>query len=282
MEREITLREYGRVLWSGRWLVLICAVVAAVAALAFSLAGTTTHTSTAQVTLGQATTSAGTPVSTPATNPATAATVLGADRLVVAVAKQLGVEPSVVRSSAHLSAPRTTGGAAGNQPTLMIVTWTGTDRELAIRGANAYAREIERFMLAENSAVIRTYRESVTRSQQDVDRLNAQIAGYSRTLQGNPSPETRLTLNTLLSAATNQLSQVQSQLTLQQLALAKAETIELPAIISLAEDATSSAGVLNRARTVLIGLLLGLLVGVIATFIWRGSPAGRARRHDDR
>jgi uncharacterized protein involved in exopolysaccharide biosynthesis len=280
VEREITLREYGRVVWSGRWVILACAVAAALVALLFSLLSATTHTATAEVTLGQATTIAGTPVSTPATNPATAATVLGADRLVVNVAEELDLTPGQVRSAVSLNAPRTAGGAAGNQPTLIVVTWEGTDAELAQRGANAYTREIERFMLDTNSAVVDTYEASVARARADVERLNGTIDAYSRQLLANPPADTRLTLTTLLAAATSQLSQAQVQLADQQVALAKAQTIEQPDIISLAEDTTSSAGARNLARTMILGAVIGLILGVIITFIWRGSPAGRAGRQD--
>jgi uncharacterized protein involved in exopolysaccharide biosynthesis len=38
VEREITLRDYGRVLWSGRWVLLVAAVVSALVGLLVSLA----------------------------------------------------------------------------------------------------------------------------------------------------------------------------------------------------------------------------------------------------
>jgi len=255
VEREITLREYGRVVWSGRWVIVACAVIAAVAGLLFSALKTTTYTATSEVTLGQATTIAGTPIQTPATNPATAPTVLGSDRLVGNVADELGLKPKQVRAAVNLSSPRTAGGAAGNQPTLIIVTWTGDDRDLAERGSAAYAKEIESFMLATNSDVIDTYTASVTRAKGDVDRLSSSIADYSRQLQANPAPEVRLTLTTLLASATSQLSQAQIQLADQQVALAKAETIEQPAVLSLAEDATSSGGLASLVRSVVLAAI---------------------------
>lgn len=278
MEREITLREYGRVAWSGRWLILACAVGAALVGLLYVVLTPTTYTATAEVTLGQATTVAGTPVSTPATNPATAATVLGSDRLVVNVAERVGVEPSRVRRAIDLTAPRTQAGAAGNQPTLIIVTWQGTDRELAIRGANAYVEEIERFMTEQNSAVIETLQVSVANATGDVQRLRASIDEYNRQLGGGPEPERRLTLQVLLQQATAQLSAAQILLADSQLELAKARTIEQPDIISMAEDPTSSAGVVSLARIVAFAAVIGLILGIIITFIWRGSPAGRAAR----
>ena len=49
-----------------------------------------------------------------------------------------------------------------------------------------------------------------------------------------------------------------------------------PEIISLATSPSSSGGVPNRLRSVILAGLIGLLVGIIVTFVWRGSPAGRA------
>ena len=64
----------------------------------------------------------------------------------------------------------------------------------------------------------------------------------------------------------------------QQLNLEKERQIGQPAIISLAENPTSSSSLPNRARTVILAAVIGLIVGVIVTFVWRGSPAGRAGR----
>jgi uncharacterized protein involved in exopolysaccharide biosynthesis len=280
VEREITLREYGRVVWSGRWVILACTVGVALVGLLISLLATTAYTATAEVTLGQTTTIAGTPVSTPATNPATAAIVLGSDRLIVNVAEELRIEPGEVRSRSSLNAPRTAGGAVGNQPTLIVVTWRDTDKELAEAGANAYAEQIERFMLEENSAVVETYEASVARATADVQRLTSSIEEYNGLLLANPPPDVRLSLQGLLQAATSQLSASQIQLADQQVALAKARTIEQPSIISRAEDTSSSAGVAGLARTTVLGGIIGFILGVIITFIWRGSPAGRAARTD--
>lgn len=279
MEREITLREYGRVLWSGRWILLACAVAAAVVGLALSLLSTTTYTASAEVTLGQATTSSGTPMSTPATNPATAPTVLGADRIVAGVAQELDVTPGTVRRAIDISAPRTAGGAAGNQPTLIVLEWKGDDRELARRGVNAYAEAVEAFMLEQNSDVISTLKTQIADSEADVERLQGEIAAFRRQLTG-ANADQRLLLQTTVSQLGTELAAAQTLLSDNRLALAKANQTEQPDILSLSESPTSSAGVTNRARTVVIAVVIGLILGAIITFIWRGSPAGRAGRQE--
>ncbi len=277
MDREITLRDYGRVLWSGRWLILATTVAAAVVGLLLTFVTSTTYTGTAKVFLGQATTVSGAPFSTPATNPATAATVLSGDNLVTRVARQIGVSPSRVRNAVSLTAPRAPGGAQGNQPTVMTITFKDGSRKVAREGANAYATAINAAALENFSSVFETYATGEARAQADVTRLQAQIDGYQRDLR-TADAQTRTLLQSLLFSATTQLSIAQTTLTDQQLNRAKAQANEKPYIVSLSESPSSSSSAPNRFRTVVLAAIIGLLVGVIVTFVWRGSPAGRAGR----
>ncbi len=277
MDREITLRDYGRVLWSGRWLILTSTVAAAVVGLLLTFVTSTTYTATARVFLGQATTVSGAPLSTPATNPATAGTVLTGDNLVTQVAEEIGVSPSRVRSGVTLSAPRAPGGAAGNQPTVATITFVDEDRRVAREGANAYAEAVNRSSLENFSAVFDTYARGEERAQADVTRLQNQIGEVQRQL-ATATGETRAILTAVLMSAGQQLSIAQTTLTTQELNRAKAEANEKPYIISLSESPSSSSSAPNRLRSVILAAVIGLIVGVIVTFVWRGSPAGRAAR----
>lgn len=277
MDREITLRDYGRVLWSGRWLILVATVAAAIVGLLLTFVTSTTYTATARVFLGQATTVSGAPLSTPATNPATAGTVLTGDNLVTEVAAEIGVSPSRVRSGVTLSAPRAPGGAAGNQPTVATITFVDGDRRVAREGANAYAEAVNRASLENFSAVFDTYARGEERAQADVLRLRNQIGDVQREL-ATATGESRSILAAVLLSAGQQLSIAQTTLTTQELNRAKAEANEKPYIISLSESPSSSSSAPNRLRSVILAAVIGLIVGVIVTFVWRGSPAGRAAR----
>lgn len=278
MDREITLRDYGRVLWSGRWLILVTTVVAALVGLLLTFVTSTTYTATAKVFLGQATTVSGAPFSTPSTNPATAATVLTGDELVAQVAAEIGVKPSRVRNAVTLSAPRAPGGAAGNQPTVATITFVDGNRRIAREGANAYARAVNQRALSRFGAVFDTYAQGEQRARADVRRLRGQIDQYASQLRSATDPAQRTLLQSLLFAATTQLSVAETTLTTQELNRAKAEANEKPYIVSLSESPSSSSSAPNRLRTVILAAVIGLIVGVIVTFIWRGSPAGRAAR----
>lgn len=268
MEKEITLGDYGRVLWSGRWVLLIAAVGAALVGLVVSLARETTYTSSSIVYMGLVTTArTGVPVSTPFTTPATAQKALAADRFVQATADAVGVEFNRVKDGIAFVVERVPGAVGGNQPTVATIRYTDRDRATAIKVANAYADSV--------FAVVRGFYQGVLDAEQQiVDRSNARITAVQRSLDTLRGQD--------VAAATSLVSLQQELVTLQQradeaiLVLEKTKQIEQPYIISEATSAASSARPGQRLRTIVFGTVLGLILGAIVTFVWRGSPAGRA------
>ena len=277
MDREITLRDYGRVLWSGRWLIVATTLVAAVVGLLLTFVTTTTYRATAELFVGQATTASDTPVSTPGTNPATVGTVLTGDNLVTKVATEIGVTPQRVRDGVTLTAPRAPGGSVGNLPTVITITFTDESRDVARRGANAYAQAVLSQAQEGFTSIINTYQAAVDSSQAEVDSLESEIAGYRRQLAATDGGDGALTLQSLLASAGQQLQIATTELSDQRLNLVKERQFQ-PDIVSLATSPSSSGSLPNRARSVILAGIIGLLVGVIITFVWRGSPAGRAGR----
>lgn len=274
MEREITLRDYGRVVWSGRWLILTAVVVAALVGLALSFATSTKYSAKSELFVGQATSVSGTPVSTPGTNPSLAPIVLTGDNLVGQVAKEVGVTPGRIRKGVELTAPKAPGGSVGNLPTVVTVTFVDKNREVAKNAANAYAQAIYSQAKDNSSGVLTTYDQAVSTGEATVRRLRAQIAAYERQIP-TATGDKLLGLTTLLNSSGQQLQIATTDLSAQQLNRAKELQFQ-PEIISLATSPSSSGSVPNRLRSVILAGVIGLLVGIIVTFVWRGSPAGRA------
>lgn len=274
MEREITLRDYGRVIWSGRWLILTAVVIAALVGLALSFASTTRYSAKAELFVGQATSVSGTPVSTPGTNPSLAPIVLTGDNLVGRVAKEVGVTPARIRTGVELTAPKAPGGSVGNLPTVITITFVDTNREVAKDAVNAYAQAIYSQAKDNSSGVLTTFEQAVGNAEATVQRLRAQIASYERQIP-SATGDRLLALTTLLNSSGQQLQIATTDLSAQQLNRAKELQFQ-PEIISLATAPSSSGGVPNRLRSILLAGAIGLLVGIIVTFVWRGSPAGRA------
>jgi len=275
VDREITLRDYGRVLWSGRVVILACVVAAVIAGLALSFARTTDYTATARVSLGQATTTAGVPVQTPLTNPTTAPQALSTDQIVERVAADVGVRPGRVRDAVTLSAPRVTG-SQGNLPTLLTITARDRDREIAIATANAYAEQVLARVGTDFRATRSVYENQLQASRAAVAQLTRDVRTLRSQLVSAAGTDRAVALQTALLSAQDQLRSARQDAQNQAIQLAKSEQVEAPYRVADADSAASSGSPGQRVRTALLAGLVGLLVGVLAVFVWRGSPAARA------
>lgn len=276
MDKELSLRDYGRVLWAGRKIVLICALVAALAGLILSLTRTTTYEATSRVFLGQATTLAGVPVGTADTNPATAPDTLGGDDTIAKVAATTGVKAKRIRDGISFTVPRSPGAQAGNQPAVATIVFVDEDRRVARDVANAYAAEVLRGAQEKVDVVQGVLKEGIQQSEDRLEDAQKAVDAAEAGLRSAGSAETRATYQALLFASRERLYDTLKDRTDQRAALAKSEQQESPQLISRSESASSSAGVVARLRTVILALLIGLVVGIAIVFVWRGSPAGRA------
>ena len=271
---EVTLRDYLRVAWSGRWLILIATVVGIVVGILLSVARSPEYTATARVYLGQATTVAGVPVQTPFTNPTVAPLALDSDQIVRRVADAADFTPGRVRSAVTLTAPRVTG-TAGNLPTVITITSTDANRATAVAIANAYADNV----LADVSAAYRetrkVYEGQVARSGREVESLLAE-ATRLRTRLASASPGQAELIQLALNSAVQQLEDARQEQADQEVLLRKADQVEAPQALTKAERASSSGTAPKRVQSIVLAALIAMALGILATFVWRGSPAARA------
>jgi capsular polysaccharide biosynthesis protein len=277
LDREITLRDYGRVLWRGRWLILVAVVAAGLVGLVLTFVTTTKYSATARVYLGQATTATGVPLTTPITNPTSAPSVLLSDRVVNAVAARTDISASRFRDGITLTIPRTPGAAAGNQPSVATLTYEDESRDKALEVANEYARIVRAeaardFRVTQNVLLTR-----LNDAKTDIARLEEEIGGYRQQLAASAGGPGEAAFQAILFSAREELSDRQSEASVTALLIAKANQNEAPEIFSFADKPSSSSSAPRRLRTVLLAALIGLIAGVIVTFVWRGSPAGRGR-----
>jgi uncharacterized protein involved in exopolysaccharide biosynthesis len=269
VEKEITLGDYGRVLWSGRWLLLVAAVGAALVGLVTSLASRAQFTSSSVIYMGLVTSpKSGNVVPSPITTPATALKALASDTFIQTAADAAGVTFARVKDGVSFAVERVAGAVGGNLPTVVTVHYTDRDRATAIRVTNAYADGV--FKYAQSGY------EGVTRAEQNiVDHGTARIAQIEKTLDALRAQSTPATSLSLVSLQ-QEMSTLQQSTDDAALILATNKLIQQPSIVSKATSASSSARPGQRLRTIIFGAVLGLLLGAIVTFIWRGSPAGRA------
>lgn len=264
MEREITLRDYGRVLWSGRWVLLGAAVIAAIVGLVVSLARETRYTANSTVYLGLVTTPrTGQPVPTPLTTPLTAQRVLRGDRFIQAAADAAGVDPERVRDGVSFTVDRIPGAAGGNQPVVAQIHYVDADRATAIEVANAYADAVFAFRDDDYAKTLKPMQQLVDDGQRRVAEIRASLDRLRGSAPANVA---------LLTSLQQELGTVQFNLNESTVDLAKTKAIEAPYIVSRATSASSSARPGQRLRTVVFAVIIGLILGAIVVFVWKGSP----------
>jgi uncharacterized protein involved in exopolysaccharide biosynthesis len=269
VEREITLRDYGRVLWSGRWVLLVAAVAAGLVGLIVSLVRETRYTATSTVYLGLVTTPrTGQPVPTPLTTPLTAQRVLRGDRFIQAAADGAGVGLERVRDGVSFTVDRIPGAAGGNQPVVAQIRYEDRNRPTAIKVVNAYADAVFAFRDADYQKVIEPMHARV----EDLETRSREIRADLGRLRGRSD----VTSAVLLTSLQQELGTLLDHLDEANVDLAKTRVIEAPYIVSRATSASSSARPGQRVRTVVFAILIGLILGAIVVFIWRGG----ARRED--
>jgi Chain length determinant protein len=276
LDKELSLRDYGRVLWSGRKIIAICALVAALAGLVLSLTRTTTYSATTRVFLGQATTTAGVPVGTADTNPSTAPDTLGGDAVIEAVAAKTGVKEKRIRDGISFTVPRSPGAQAGNQPAVATIVFEDETQRIAREVANAYAEEVLGRAQAKVDIVQGEIRKGIEAADARLTDAQTAVAAAESGFRSAGSAEARATYQALLFASRERLYDTLKDRTDQGLALAKSRQQESPQLISRSESTSSSATLVARLRTVILAFLIGLIVGIVIVFMWRGSPAGRA------
>lgn len=274
MEREITLRDYGRVLWRGRWIIIATTVVAALVGLVLSFVGGTEYTATARAYLGQATSIAGIPIATPATNNVTASDVLERNEISAEVAETIGVGESRVRSGVEVSVPDARGAAA-TAPTVAAVTFTDSDQQVAREGAEAYAAALVVDASQNYDEVVAVYEQRLARGEAELDRLDRQIANFERQLTANAGTDQEALFQSLLFSAIDRKSDLIEEIGEQELNIAKAQQIEQPTLITETATVSSNAATGSRTRTVGLAAAIGLLIGIVIAFVWRGTPSSR-------
>ena len=272
MDNQITLRDYLRVAWSGRWLVLAATVAALVIGALLTVTRSPSFVATSRIYLGQATTVSGVPVSTPYTNPSVAPLALANDDLTKTVAEKTGFSRSRVRKAIELTTPRISGA---NVPTILTVTATDRGQKASVTIANEYAQAVLAAASAAYDDTRAVYEDNAKRADQEVRELRAQLTRF-RTQLAASSPAQFPAIEASISNAMAQLDAARREASDQAVLLSKAEQIEAPQLLTQAEDGVSAHPRTRRLMTVILAGLIGFAVGLLATFVWRGSPATRA------
>lgn len=269
MDREITIRDYLKVAWSGRWLILATTVIGIIIGGVVSIAHNAAYSATARVGLGQPTSVQGVPLQSPFTSSQTVASAIDVTGLADQTALVLGIPQSEVRGHVHVSTP------IGVSPTIVappvvIVAASNAHANTAISIANGFANQLVQSTGTQVVQVERTLTSQAAQALVQQHQLSARIAALQAGGSSNPGDAVALATDTQL------LGTAQTNAANAQLALAQVRATEAPQVLAQAYSATSSNTAPKRLQSIVLAGLIGFLLGLIATFIWRGSPAARA------
>jgi capsular polysaccharide biosynthesis protein len=269
VDREITIRDYLKVAWSGRWLILATTVIGIIIGVVVSIAHNAAYSATARVGLGQPTSVQGVPLQSPFTSSQTVASAIDVTGLADQTALVLGIPQSEVRGHVHVSTP------IGVSPTIVappvvIIAASNAHANTAISIANGFANQLVQSTGTQVVQVERTLTSQAAQALVQQHQLSARIAALQSGGSSNPGDAVALATDTQL------LGTAQTNAANAQLALAQVRATEAPQLLAQAYSATSSNTAPKRLQSIVLAGLIGFLLGLIATFIWRGSPAARA------
>ena len=270
VDREITIRDYLRVAWSGRWLILATTAAGIIIGLVVSIAHNGSYSAVARVGLGQPTSVQGNPLASPLTSAQTAASSLDVTALSDQTAAALGVPPSQIRGHVKLSVPAGVTATA-SAPPVVEVSGSNASSHTAVVITNAFAQQVVQSTGAQVLDAERTLETQVRQAQVQEHVLSGQIAALQGSAASNPSDAVALATDTQL------LTTAQTNAANAQLTLAQIRTTGAPRVLVQAYSASTTNTAPKRLQSVVLAGLIGFLVGLIATFIWRGSPAARAK-----
>jgi uncharacterized protein involved in exopolysaccharide biosynthesis len=276
-EREVDLRRHWNTIATHWWLPLAGLAAGIVIGYLISLGGTQVYRAKAVVYLGQPLSSSGVQVQSQATNPSTVRTIVLAPATIDAVAHKVGLKASQLRG--HVSTQAVSGNITrlGQNP-LVSISVTGHQRFKVARAANAIAiRVVNSPQLAGYALTkIKNLNLLVDSEQTALAAIDANTREQQAALKARSGLSTtdRLIALGQLNGLLQQRLSVVDQLTTNQQQLALAQDVEAPKVITRAVATKTTAR--SRRNNVLVAGLIGLILGVVAAFVW--DPMLRAVR----
>lgn len=291
--REVRVTDYARRA-ARRWYVIVVAVVVAVGLVFLhAVSGSRNQsTATASVYLGQPLGPGGSSVitNTPLTNPQIAVTYVKSTSTLAQAAKAAQLTASKLKSHVSVLATNpSTGGTAGSQnksssgaATISITVEGPWSRQrvqaaaerlatLLITYENRYTK-IKKSQLGDRIAAEKT---EISGLQATVDRAtNALKAIDSSGLSAVDKATTSAAWGQVLGTATQQLGDVSTQLSDDQIEIAAVDSIESSQFISHATGRQVSA--IKRRSSIIVAAFIGLVVGVALALLWDAARARRA------
>src|SRR4029453_14189196 len=281
-EQEVDFRRYWNAVVARWWLPVLGLALGVLAGYGLALGGGDVYRAEATLYLGQPFSPTGSaPVPGLATNPSTVNEIVHSDGVLDEVAERSGMSPSKLGanvSSRQVSPPAGRRVVTGTTP-LIEIGVTGQNRRGTTRAAKLLppprVRDVAPYVEDKISAIQRRI-DSDERELNSIDRrLRIAQEGLADAL-GNRSlgVSERLllvsTFNSTISFGEQRRGVVQTDLLGAREALSRAENVEHPSIVERAAARKTTAR--SVGRSVVVGGLIGLILGVLAAILWEPTP----------
>ena len=285
-EREVDVRGWWEAVRARWWLPLLGLALGLAAGYALALGGGSVYRAEATLYLGQPfSPNGGAPVPGLATNPATVNEIVRSEAVLQSVAGRSGMGLSKLRAnvtSRQVSPPAGRRAVVGTTP-LIEVAVTGQNARVTARAANLLAEQVVEdvspYVRDKISAIqerIAADERELAESERRLDLAQRELNGVLR--NGSLGTTDRLVLVTNFNSTIGSLVERRGLVTQDLLeakqALSLAENVEKPSIVEEAASRKTTAR--SVGRSLLVGGLIGLILGVLAAIFW--APAERRLR----
>ncbi|HEY7562835.1 MAG TPA: hypothetical protein VH650_11725 [Gaiellaceae bacterium] len=285
-EREVDVRGWWEAVKRRWWLPVLGLLLGIAAGYALAIGGGDVYRAEATLYLGQPfSPNGGAPVPGLATNPSTVNEIVHSEDVLQRVAERSGMDIGKLRgnvTSRQVSPPAGRRVVAGTTP-LIEVAVTGQNARVTARAANLLAAEVVDDVNPYVADKISALQEGISADERELAeserRLDAAQAELTR-LQNDRSLSAtdRLigvtTLNATIGSLVERRGLVTQNLLEGRQALSLAENVEAPSVVNQAASRKTTARSVDRS--LLVGGLIGLILGLLAAILW--EPAERRFR----
>ncbi|HEV2712261.1 MAG TPA: hypothetical protein VGU26_04120 [Gaiellaceae bacterium] len=282
-EQDVDFRRYWNAVLARWWLPALGLVAGILAGYALALGGGDVYRAEATLYLGQPfSPTGGAPVPGLATNPSTVGEIVHNDGVLDDVAERSGMNRSKLGanvSSRQVSPPPGRRAVVGTTPLIEIAV-VGQNRRVTTRAANLLAERVVDDVSPYVRDKIAAIKERIDSDERELTSIDRRLRIAQQGLQdalGNRGlgvTERLLlvsTFNSTISFGEQRRGVVQTDLLEAQQALSLAENVEKPSIVERAAAQKTTAR--SVGRSVVVGGLIGLILGVLAAIFW--EPAAR-------
>jgi capsular polysaccharide biosynthesis protein len=287
-EQEVEFRRYWNAVAARWWLPVLGLLAGILGGYALALGGGDVYRAEATLYLGQPfSPNGGAPVPGLATNPSTVNEIVHSERVLQDVADRSGMNLSNLRanvSSRQVGVPAGRRAVVGTTP-LIEVSVTGQNARTATRAANLLAQEVVNdvspYVEDKISAIqerIDADERELAESQRRLDLAQQELDAVleDRSLSGTDRLVTVTTLNGQIASLVERRGLATQDLLEAKQALSLAENVEQPSIVERAAARKTTAR--SVGRSVVVGGLIGLILGILAAIFWETGEARLRRR----